>query len=160
MRPWHRVGAGPMGPMGGGPAAHSRMGAMFAMRQATLAEAQARQESELQGSLQGLLNQVVGSGKAIVRVHLEFDRTVRRLHNIRYSPVMVNGKPVAGRFDEQVSSTIVPPGGIKRMTIAVLLPPAVSAAEVHKLGAAIAAAAGLDPARHDVLAIHRVQLAP
>ena len=146
--------------MGGGPAGHPPMGRMFAMHQALLAEAEAKQEADLQGSLQALLNQLVGSGKAIVRVHLELDRAVRRLHNILYSPVLVNGKPVAGRFDEQDSWTILPPGGIKRMTLAVLLPTTVSAAEVPKLAAAIAAAAGLDPARRDVLAIHRVQLAP
>ena len=150
MMPWGRMGAGPMG----------MMGRRFAGRQALLAEAQAKQQADLQGSLQALLNQLVGSGKAIVRVHLELERAFRRLHNTLYSPVKVNGKPVAGRFDEQESWTVVPPGGIQRMTIAVLLPTSVGAAEVPKLAAAIAAAAGLDPARRDVLAIHRVPLAP
>jgi flagellar M-ring protein FliF len=61
-----------------------------------------------------------------------------------------------GRRVQQIIST---PGSVKRITVGVVLPPGVDAAQVEKLRELVSVAAGLDKSRGDGVAIHAISIA-
>ncbi|MBM3268378.1 MAG: flagellar M-ring protein FliF [Candidatus Sericytochromatia bacterium] len=53
-------------------------------------------ETDVQNSLQLLLDKLLGSGKSVVRVKLELDFNKRQVRNRLMAPVTANGEPLAG----------------------------------------------------------------
>ncbi|MBM3276063.1 MAG: flagellar M-ring protein FliF, partial [Candidatus Sericytochromatia bacterium] len=66
-------------------------------------------ETDLQNSLQILLDKLVGAGKSVVRVKLELDFNKRQVRNRLMAPVTANGEPLAG--NKSVQRETVKSGG-------------------------------------------------
>ncbi len=165
-------------------------------------------EIDLQNRLQGMLDKLLGPGKAVVEVDLELDFSHRVIRNVLEAPVTANGVPLpADRTVKNQTSSAGQPGGpvgtaanmptypavplgtggapvtspvtkhyetdqaafntsqqieqpasggIKRMSIAVMVPDTVAADQLPILQNLIATAAGADPARRDQVTVDRV----
>jgi flagellar M-ring protein FliF len=71
-------------------------------------------ETDLQNSLQILLDKLVGAGKSVVRVKLELDFNKRQVRNRLMAPVTANGEPLAG--SKSVQRETVKSGGANATT--------------------------------------------
>lgn len=124
------------------------------------------QEAAQEKSLQQLLDQMVGPGKALVRVKLDLDFNQRTVRNQLKAPVTENGKPVMSdrsvgskgqqetmAFNVEDSTVLVSPGNIKRLSVTVVLPGDVRPENVQKIRQIVATATGADAARRDQVTV-------
>jgi len=136
-----------------------------------------RDEIALQSSLQSALDATLGAGATLVRVHIDTDTRAIRRHEVRRAPIL--GAPVsdqslreqytnAGKTyaklhsHEDRGSDVVEqtaqtsPGQTKRLSVAVFVDKGKSAF-IPVVQQLVAAAAGIDPQRHDSLTVAAIE---
>lgn len=125
-------------------------------------------ESDLQRVLQQVLDRVLGAGESLVCVKMELDLNTRTSHSLLKAPVSAQGKLVPSErisggpgareihaFNQEDSVLQHAPGSIKRLSVAVVIPPGANEELVRSL---VAAAAGADPARRDQVTVLKGKL--
>jgi flagellar M-ring protein FliF len=136
-------------------------------------EAKREIESYLARKVAAVLDQAFGPGRAIVSVdvalnhdHVKVTREdvlpsggVLRRKDSAQKPATDNARPSAANSSEveyqlgrKVEQIVTSPGSIRRISVGVLLPPAIDEPQVEGLKQVIAMAAGLNMARGDALA--------
>jgi len=162
-------------------------------------------ETDVEQKIQGMLDRVLGVGKATVRVRAQFDwdqfesssetyspsskqpqvRSAResvertdgtpaevggapgtRANVPSYTSVVTGTKPAQGQYEKRdtttnyelskiVEKTSKAPGALKKLSVAVVLDTeqSLDAAQIDEVSRLVSAAAGVDPARGDILAV-------
>jgi len=136
-----------------------------------------RDEVALQTSLQSALDATLGAGVTLVRVHIETDARAIHRREVRRAPIL--GAPVSNQssreqytnagksyaktrsqedrgsdYVEQTAQTS--PGQTKRLSVAVFVDKG-KAAFIPVVQQLVAAAAGIDPHRHDSLTVAAIE---
>src|SRR4051794_4303376 len=130
----------------------------------------------LQAQLNTLAASVLGPNRAVVSVTLTLDRRERHLSALSYgkrattlqsslATASATGSTRKSAFrayghNEQLVTTTVTPGAVKRIQLAVIVDASVPARTVTALRRELAVAAGLQRGRGDRLSITRVRFAP
>jgi flagellar M-ring protein FliF len=138
------------------------------------------EDSGLEATLQAALDRMLGPGQSLVIAHLETDQTAITEHEIKRVPVAANpitegsvrehytGKDKSydkvrentDRGSETVeTNTQFAPGAPKRLSVAVFVDKT-HANSISQISTALAAAAGINPARGDTLVVSAIAFAP
>ena len=133
----------------------------------------------LQNQLDGMLTKVVGPGKGFVVVSENANLSRTTLAKLRYGRTGVALAGAAAKStwqgttsgtsssssarwanDQTITNTVVAPGAVKRLDVALVLDRSIPKAKARHLATAIGMAAGLRRSRGDRLTLLRVKLPP
>ena len=130
-------------------------------------------EKDIQTTVQSALDNTIGAGVALVRVHAEINKTSKQEYEYRDAPLA--GAAISKTYtDERLAGkdraysklhaneshgsqgvatrSVIAPGGIERLSVAVMVDDALTD-QIPQIRELVAAAAGINPNRGDVLTV-------
>jgi flagellar M-ring protein FliF len=130
-------------------------------------------EKDIQSTVQSALDNTIGTGITMVRVHAEINKTSKQEYAYRNAPM--NGAPISKIYtDERLAGkdrayskvhgneshgsqgvatrSVIAPGGVERLSVAVMVDDSLTE-QIPQIRELVAAAAGINSARGDVLTV-------